>query len=402
MTIDKVVLAYSGGLDTSVAVRWIIERYQAKVITLTIDLGGQSLPPDLKERALKAGATDSIVIDAREIFARDFALPALRAGALYEGHYPLATALGRPLIAQLLVRVAREQDASAVAHGCTGKGNDQVRFDISVAALNPNLSVVAPAREWGMSREEEVLYAQKHGIPVSSKVRSPYSTDANLWGRSVEAGALEDPSKEPPEDAYEWTRAIADTPDNPVDLQLEFVNGMPTTIDGEALDLVALISHLNEVGGENGIGRIDMVENRLVGIKSREIYEAPAATILHKSHQALESLTLSKEQARFKTRLSQDYADLVYDGLWFTAHRQDLDAYVLSSQRFVTGAVKVRLHKGQCEIVGRESPFSLYRHELATYDHGDRFDHRASEGFIAIKGLPVRTQTQIQLNIKES
>ena len=393
---DKIVLAYSGGLDTSVAIRWLQEQYGADIATLTMDLGGQVDLEGARQRAIDIGAIRADVMDAREEFVREFVWPALRAGAIYEGVYPLATALGRPLIAKHLVRIALEEGASGIAHGCTGKGNDQVRFDVSAAALAPALKVVAPAREWGMTRDDEIAYAKERGIPLDLNKRSSYSTDENLWGRSIEAGDLEDPWVEPPEEAYAWTVSVAAAPDEPRYVEIRFEHGVPVAIDGEELNGVALIELLNEAAGAHGIGRIDHVENRLVGIKSREVYEAPAATVLHQAHRALEQMCLTKEQSRFKERLAQEYADLVYNGLWFTAHRRDLDAYVLSTQRHVNGTVRVRLHKGSATVTGRESAEALYRHDLATYDAGDTFDHQASVGFISVFGLPVRTQARVQ------
>jgi argininosuccinate synthase len=393
---DKIVLAYSGGLDTSVAIRWLQERYGADVATLTMDLGGKVDLEAARQRALTIGATRADVMDARDEFINDYVWPALRAGALYEGVYPLATALGRPLIAKHLVRIAQEESAFGIAHGCTGKGNDQVRFDVSAAALAPDIRVIAPAREWGMGRDEEIVYAQERQIPLDLNKRSSYSVDENLWGRSIEAGDLEDPWVEPPEEAYAWTVAVAAAPDVPRYVEIEFVQGVPTTIDGETLGGVALVDLLNELAGSNGIGRLDHIENRLVGIKSREVYEAPAGVVLHQAHRALEQMCHTKEQSRFKERLSQEYADLVYNGLWFTAHRHDLDAYVSSTQRHVNGKVRMRLHKGSSTVVGRQSDASLYQHRLATYDTGDAFDHQASVGFIHLFGLPVRTQAQIQ------
>lgn len=393
---DKIVLAYSGGLDTSVAIRWLQEQYGADIATLTMDLGGQVDLEGARQRALDIGAIRADVMDAREEFVREFVWPALRAGAIYEGVYPLATALGRPLIAKHLVRIAQEEGASGIAHGCTGKGNDQVRFDVSAAALAPALKVVAPAREWGMTRDDEIAYAKERDIPLDLNKRSAYSTDENLWGRSIEAGDLEDPWVEPPEEAYAWTVSVAAAPDEPRYVEVRFEQGVPVAIDGEELNGVALIELLNEAAGAHGIGRIDHVENRLVGIKSREVYEAPAATVLHQAHRALEQMCLTKEQSRFKERLAQEYADLVYNGLWFTAHRRDLDAYVLSTQRHVNGTVRVRLHKGSATVTGRESAEALYRHDLATYDAGDTFDHQASVGFISVFGLPVRTQARVQ------
>ena len=392
----KVVLAYSGGLDTSVAVPWIAEKYGFQVIALTVDLGAHKDITNVRERALKAGAIQAQVIDGRETFVREFVFPALQAGAVYEGQYPLATALARPLIARLLVDVAQKEGTDAVAHGCTGKGNDQVRFDVSVAALAPHLQIIAPAREWGMSREEELEYATKKGLGLSFEKKSLYSIDENLWGRSIETGALEDPWKEPPEDAYAWTRPISETPDKPIYIEIQFDQGVPVALDGEELGGVALVEHLNRLAGEHGVGRIDHVENRLIGIKSREVYEAPAAVVLHSAHRALESMTLARDQLRMKERVAQEYADLVYNGLWFTSHHDDLDAYVRSTQHFVTGSVRVRLHKGTCAVVGRKSDKSLYSYELATYDKEDQFDHKASVGFINIYGLPVRTQSRIQ------
>lgn len=393
---EKIVLAYSGGLDTSVAIHWLMEKYDAEIITMTIDLGGNTSLEEARQRAIDTGAKKAIVYDATTEFIENFVWPALKAGALYEGIYPLATALGRPLIAEHLVRIATEEGAFAIAHGCTGKGNDQVRFDVSTGALAPNLQVIAPAREWGMSREEEILYAQNHGITLDINKRSPYSIDENIWGRSIEAGDLENPWVEPSEDAYSWTNPISATPDEAAYVEIAFHQGIPISINGEQLSGIHLIQKLNKLGGLHGIGRLDHVENRLVGIKSREIYEATAAVLLHQAHRSLEDMCLSKEQARLKERLSQEYADLVYNGLWFTPHREDLDAYVSSTQRNISGVVRLKLLKGSSTVVGRQSTKSLYRHTLATYDATDQFDHHASEGFIHIYGLPVRTQSEIQ------
>ena len=393
---EKVVLAYSGGLDTSVAIRWIIEKYGMDVIALTAEVGSEKDIAGIEQKALNAGAVKALVVDARELFVKHFVFPALQADALYEGQYSLATALARPLIAKLMVDVANQEGASAVAHGCTGKGNDQVRFDVSVAALAPQLKIIAPAREWGLTREEEIAYAQKHGIPVPVTVASPYSIDENLWGRSIECGILEDPWAEPPEEVFAWTRSAADAPDEPAYVEIGFEKGIPVSLDGKEMDGVSLIQKLHQIAGEHGVGRIDHVENRLVGIKSREIYEAPAATVLLLAHKALEALTLSKDQLRFKEKVALEYADLIYNGLWFTAYHGDLAAYVQSTQRHVTGMVRVKLHKGKATVVGRKSPKSLYSYSLATYDKGDVFDQSASLGFIHIWGLPVRTQAQIQ------
>ncbi|MBI2887892.1 MAG: argininosuccinate synthase [Chloroflexi bacterium] len=398
MVVDKVVLAYSGGLDTSVIIRWLMDNLRCQVITLTIDLGNQPKLEEIRARALEIGAAKALVVDARELFVRHFVWPALRAGAVYEGQYPLATALGRPLIAKLLVDAAREEGATAVAHGCTGKGNDQVRFDLSVGALAPDLRVIAPVREWELkTREEEIAYAQRHGIPVPVTRESPYSTDENLWGRSIESGVLEDAWQEPPEDVYLWTRPVTDTPAAAAQVEIEFREGVPVALDGQELESLALIDRLNRLAGEHGVGRIDHLENRLVGIKSREIYEAPAATVLLQAHRALEQMTLSKDQVRLKERVAQEYADLIYNGLWFTAHHQDLAAYVASTQRHVTGTVRLRLHRGAATVVGRRSPESLYDKSLATYETGDVFDQKAAVGFIYVWGLPVRVQAQAQL-----
>ncbi len=394
---DKVVLAYSGGLDTSVAIRWLKEKYDLDVIALNIDVGNERDFSAIQQKALKVGAVKALVKDAKELFVDYFIFPALQADAIYEGQYPLATALSRPLMAKLLVDVAVEEGASVVAHGCTGKGNDQVRFDVSVNALAPGLKVIAPAREWGMTREETIDYAQRYSIPVPITVSSPYSIDENLWGRSIECGVLEDPWAEPPEEVFTWTKSPEEAPDKPSYVEIGFDRGIPVALDGQEMDGVGLIQQLNELAGSHGVGRIDHVENRLVGIKSREIYEAPAAAVLLQAHQALETITLSKGQMRFKQGVAQEYADLIYNGLWFTALHQDLAAYVQSSQRWVTGTVRLKLFKGVCQVVGRKSPKSLYSYGLATYDKGDQFDQSASPGFIHIWGLPVITQAQVQL-----
>ncbi len=393
MAQQKIVLAYSGGLDTSVAICWLQEHYNAEVVTLTIDLGMVDLE-SIRQRALSIGAVNAVGIDGRQDLVKEYLFPALQAGAIYEEQYPLATALGRPLIARYLVEVARSEHAYAIAHGCTGKGNDQVRLDVSVAALAPDLKVVAPIREWSMSRDEELEYARQRNIPVQA-ANSRYSTDENLWGRSIEAGPLEDPWHEPPEDVYLWTEPLHNTPDDPAYVDIEFLQGVPISLDGEAMSGVDLVQQLNATAGQHGIGRIDHVENRLVGIKSREVYEAPAAVVLHTAHKGLEALTLSRDQVRLKSRVAQEYADMVYNGLWYTAHRLDLDAYVASTQQQVSGTVRVKLHKGSCTVAGRRSPHALYREDLATYGRGDTFDQRAAEGFIAIYGLPVRTQAAV-------
>ena len=396
---EKVVLAYSGGLDTSVAIKWIPEKYNMDVITVTIDLGAVKDLEGIRQKALKIGAKKAIVVDAKETFVKYFIYPALRAGALYEGVYPLATALGRPLIAKLLADVAHEEKADAVAHGCTGKGNDQVRLDVSLNVLNPNLQIIAPVREWRMTRDEEIRYAEEHNIPVEAKIKSPYSTDENLWGRSIECGVLEDPWAEPPEEVYKWTKNPKETPDEPEYLEIHFDRGIPVAINNEEMDGIIIINTLNARGGKHGVGRIDHLENRLVGIKSREIYEAPAAIILHTAHRALEGMIMTKDALRFKETVSTQYADLIYNGLWFSAFHQDLMAYVMSSQRIMNGTIRVRLSKGTCTVVGRKSPLSLYSEKLATYQKEDTFDHSASVGFIKIYGLPVKIQAQKQMDV---
>jgi argininosuccinate synthase len=393
---DKVVLAYSGGLDTSVAIKWLEKKYNSKVITLTVDIGNVPDLEAIRQKALKVGAIKALVVDAKETFIKSYVFPALQADAVYEGQYPLATALGRPLIARLLVEAAKKEKARVVAHGCTGKGNDQVRIDVSVAALAPELKVIAPAREWKMTREQTIKYAQAHNIPVPITKASPYSIDENLWGRSIECGVLEHAWNEPPEDIFLWTKSLEKTPARPAYLEIGFNKGIPVSLDGRKLEPVALVQKVHSLAGKHGVGRIDHVENRLVGIKSREVYEAPAAVVLLKAHQALEGLVLTKEQLRFKARVAAEYADLTYNGLWFTGMRQDLAAYVESTQRYVTGTIRVKLFKGNCQIVGRKSPYSLYDYSLATYDKGDAFDQSASPGFIHIWGLPVRTQAKVQ------
>ena len=393
----RVVLAYSGGLDTSVVTRWLTERGW-QVVCMTADMGFLEADDELETRAKAAGAIGFEMHDLRDEFARAFCFPSLMAGALYEGRYPLATALARPLIAKTLVDVARRYDATAVAHGCTGKGNDQVRFDVSVQALAPDLRILAPVREWELTtRESEIVYAQAHDIPITVSVDKQYSTDENLWGRSIEAGPLEDPWVEPPDNVWDWTVNPEDAPDEPEYLEIGFERGRPVSLDGEEIEPVTLITRIHERAAAHGVGRIDMVEDRLVGIKSREVYEAPAATTLRTAHQALETLTLSKSQIRLKHRLMQDYADLIYDGLWFTATHQDLAAFTASMQRHVSGRTRIKLYKGQAVAVGVESDWSLYQYSLATYDEGDVFDQTSAVGFIDIWGLPTRVQAQQQL-----
>ena len=389
---NKVVLAYSGGLDTSVAVAWLREQYGVDVVTLTVDVGGGSLRDGVERRAMSAGASRAYVVDARERFVTDFVWPHLQADALYQHAYPLATALARPLIAQLLVEVAQREGADAVAHGCTGKGNDQVRFDVAVHALDPGLTVVAPMRVgMGLTRDQEIDFAAERGIEIPVTKQSPYSIDVNLWGRSCETGVLEDPWVSPPADAFDWTVDPSAAPE-PVELVIGFEGGVPVAIDGERLGPVELVDRLHTLGGAHGVGRIDHVEDRLVGIKSREIYEAPAAVILHAAHRALEGLTQTKDTLRFDELVADELARLTYDGLWFSALHRDLRGYVASSQRVVSGDVRMRLDHGSAVVTGRRSPLSLYDKDLATYDEGDAFDHKSAVGFIEIFGLPLRVE----------
>lgn len=387
---ETVVLAYSGGLDTSVAIKWLEDNYGMRVVALAADLGQPGDLEAIRRKALQTGAVDAVTMDLKETFAEEYVLPALKANALYEGKYPLATSLARPLIASVMVAEAKRRGASAVAHGCTGKGNDQVRFDLATMALGPELRIIAPLREWNMSREEEIEYAGKHGIPVPVTVESPYSVDENLWGRSCEAGVLENPMVEPPEDAYEWTVSPLQAPDSPLYLEITFSSGRPIALDGEEMGLVELIRRLNRLGGSHGVGRIDMVENRLVGIKSREIYEAPAATVLIEAHRALESLTMTREALHFKPVMEAKFSELVYYGLWYEPLCRALTTAMEVTQEKVSGKVRVKLYKGNCVVVGRESENSLYDYSLATYDRADAFSHRSSEGFIELWGLPLK------------
>jgi len=394
---DKVILAYSGGLDTSVMVPWIGEKYHLDVVAFTVDLGQGEDIERIRQKALKTGAVDAVAIDARNLFVDHFVWPALMAGAVYEGKYPLATALGRPLIAKLMVDTAHEHGARAVAHGCTGKGNDQFRIEFAIRALMPEATIHAPVRERNMTRSWEIEYAQSKGVPIKQSLEKIWSIDENLWGRSCEAGVLEDPWEEPPPDAFGWTVAPEKAPDQPEYNEIEFERGRPIGLDGERLDGVPLIERLNKVGGKHGVGRIDHVENRLVGIKSRELYEAPAAVILHDAHRELETLVLSKQAVRFKTFVAQEYADMIYNGLWFNGFHYDLWAFVQSNQRFVSGFTRVKLFKGKATVVGRRSEHSLYSKKLATYEGGDVFDHDAAKGFIRLWGLGQQTQAQQQL-----
>jgi len=400
MTKEKIVLAYSGGLDTSVSVKWIQEKYGYDVIALGLDVGEGKDLEAIKNKALKVGASKAYMIDAKELLAKEYILPALKANCLYEGKYPLSSALSRPLISKLLVEVAEKEGATAVAHGCTGKGNDQVRFEVSIQALNPSLKVVAPVREWGMTRDEEIKYAEENGIPIPVNLDNPFSIDANIWGRACEAGVLEDPWAEAPEAAFDWTNPIELTPDVPEYIEIEFEQGVPVALNGEKLPLVQLIETLNTLGGKHGVGRIDHIENRLVGIKSREVYENPGALILINAHKELEFLTLTREVTQFKTQVEQQMAKIIYEGLWYSPIKPALDAFIDETQKVVSGTIRVKLFKGNHTVVGRKSPHSLYNEELATYAKGDAFDHNAAVGFIKLWGLPTKVYSEV--NNKET
>jgi argininosuccinate synthase len=395
---ERVVLAYSGGLDTSVAVKWIQEEWGAEVVALAVDVGQQADDPwdVITKRALAAGAVEARVVDARAEFADDFLVPAIHANALYEGKYPLVSALSRPVISRHLVLAAREFGADAVAHGCTGKGNDQVRFEVSVRALAPDLEVLAPVRVWGFTRDDSIDYAARHGIPISVSKKSPYSIDENLWGRAIECGIIEDPWESPPLDAYALTRDVADAPSESREVVVRFERGVPVALDGVAKPLHELIIELGAVVGSYGFGRLDMVENRRVGIKSRETYECPGSLAVLLAHADLESIAVERDLLREKSRLEPRYAELVYDGLWYSPLKEALDSFMGHAQRFVTGEVRLRLEPGRCFVVGRRADQGLYSHDLATYDASDTFRHEDSAGFVRLWGLSVETWAREQ------
>jgi argininosuccinate synthase len=392
----RIAVAYSGGLDTSVMVKWLQEKHNAEIITVTGNLGQKKELVGLADKAYKSGAKKVYIQDLQKEFVEEYLWRSLKMGALYEHNYPMATSIGRPLLAKALVDVAKRERCTHIAHGCTGKGNDQVRFEIASAALAPEIKVLAPLRDWEFkSREEEIDYCQKHHIPVAVTKDNPYSIDENIWGTSIECGILEDPMAEPPADAYQRTVDPRLAPDKPTYVTIGFKEGIPVSLNGKPMDGVDLLHELNTIAGANGVGRLDLVENRLVGIKSREVYEAPAATVLHFAHRELERLVLDKETFQYKLKMAHDYATIIYNGLWFTPMRMAMDAFVDSTQKVVNGLVKVKLYKGNVEISGRTSPNSLYDKKLATYTNEDTFDHKASVGFIQIYGLPVKTFARV-------
>jgi argininosuccinate synthase len=392
----KIVVAYSGGLDTSVMVKWLSQKYDCEIITVTGNLGQKKDMENLEDKAIKTGASKAYIVDLQNEFIEEYVWKALKAEALYEGDYPLATSIGRPLLAKLMVDIAQKENADMIAHGCTGKGNDQVRFEVGIKTLAPDMEILAPLRTWEFkTREEEIDYAILHNIPISITKAKPYSIDENLWGIAVECGELEDTMNAPPEDAYQITKSPMKAKDKPQEVTISFKEGIPVAIEGQNYSGAELVSYLNAIGSEHGIGRIDMIENRVVGIKSREIYEAPGATILLKAHHEMEKLTLDKDTFRYKQSVSNQIANMIYDGLWFSPLFNSLMAFVDSTQQNVTGEINLQLYKGNITVLSRTSPFSLYTHELATYGTGDTFNHQDSVGFINLIGLPYKTMTRV-------
>ncbi|MCL2032042.1 MAG: argininosuccinate synthase [Methanomassiliicoccaceae archaeon] len=398
---EKVVLAYSGGLDTSVAIRWLQEKYDLDVIAVAVNVGQPDSKDDIISRAKTIGAIKAEYVDAREEFVTDYIWPSLKANAMYQGVYPLSTAVARPVIIKKLVEIAREEGAKYIAHGCTAKGNDQVRFDVGIMSLGPELKIIAPMRDWVMTREEAVEYARANNLPIALKKKSPYSIDENLWGRSCECGPLEDPWMEPPEDSCDWTTPPEDAPNEPEYLEIMFEKGIPVGYNGERKDGVTLITELNRIASRHGIGRIDHIEDRLIGVKSRETYECPAAILLIAAHRDMEFLTVQKNVLEFKRGVEQKYSELVYNGLWFGALRESLDRFVDDTQKFVTGTVRMKLFKGSAAAIGRRSDYSLYEEGLSTYSKGDCFDHASAVGFIYCWGLPDKTAAKAHMKSKK-
>jgi argininosuccinate synthase len=398
---DKVVLAYSGGLDTSIAIRWLQEKYDLDVIAVAINVGQPPSSDDIIARAKVIGAVDAEYIDAKEEFVKDYIWPSLKANAMYQNVYPLSTAIARPMIVKKLVEVAKREGAKYIAHGCTAKGNDQVRFDVGIFSLAPDIKIIAPMREWVMTREEEIEYARVNDVPIIVKKESPYSTDENLWGRSCECGILEDPWEEPPEGVWEWTTSPEKAPDRPEYVEIMFERGIPVGYNGKKMDGIDLIVELNRLASKHGVGRIDHIEDRLVGIKSRETYECPAATLLITAHRSMEFLTVQKDVLEFKKGVEQKYSELAYNGLWFGVLRESLDKFIDETQKHVTGTVRVKLFKGSATVVGRRSEYSLYDEGLSTYAKGDSFDHNSAVGFIYCWGLPNRTTAKVHMKGKK-
>ena len=395
---EKVVLAYSGGLDTSVLVKWLQEKYNAQVVTVTVDVGQQEDLKEIEEKARKLGVVNHYSIDAKKEFASNYIFPAIKANALYEGKYPISTTLSRPLIVEKMVEIAQKEGATGFAHGCTGKGNDQVRFDITVGALAPELKIIAPVREWEMTRDEEIVYAKAHGIPISTAAKK-YSIDQSIWGRSIECGLLEDASKEPPEDAFEWTSSPEDAPNKPEYVTITFEAGVPVALNEETLEPLPLIEKLNKTAGKHGVGRIDHIEDRLVGIKSRETYECPAATVLLEAHKDLEKMVLTRHEIQFKQQIDTQWTFLAYAGLWVDPLREDLEAFINKSQENVSGKVRVKLYKGGLQVVGRSSPFSLYDKNLVDYNIKTSFNQTYSKGFIELWGLQTRMHNVLKRTV---
>jgi len=397
---DTILLAYSGGLDTSVLIKWLQEKYDVDLITVTLDVGQQNDLKKIEEKAKSLGVKKHYSIDAKEEFVTNHVFPAIKANALYEGKYPVSTAVARPLMASKIVEIAEKEEVSTVAHGCTGKGNDQVRFDVTIKALAPHLKVMAPVREWGLTRDEEMKFAKANGIPIS-RLSNPYSIDQNLWGRSIECGPLENPEQEPPEEVFEWTVPPEKAPDKPEYLTIKFEYGVPCAMNGENLHPVTLIQTLNKIAGKHGVGRIDHMEDRLIGIKSREVYECPAAMVLLEAHKDLEKMVLTRHEVLFKQQIDAQWTFLVYTGLWMDPLREDLEAFIDKTQERVCGEVKMKLYKGGFQVVGRSSPMSLYDINLATYDIQTTFNQSWAEGFIELWGLPTRVSNILKTKIRK-